>query len=525
MMRYVGSFGRSHAKWLSVVVAVAMFSGCGDDEVAAPESEETILLTDEATEEQCEYGGTVIIFGKDTSGDGEIDEAGDETVICNGEPGLQGPDGDEGPRGPTGDDGERGPAGADADCAGVEPLSIEASIEEAVHFRVDRSYELTVETGTEEDVKIDVLGGFVVGEMEGSEGVYSAEISFKEAKTTQVLVVATDGCHLDTASLELEVAPPPFVKLAASVFYTCGLRADGTITCWGIQQDPGIVALGDESDEIDAGPLARSPEGNTFVDVQAGFGTACGLHANGAATCWSALVDGVPLPTLPVDSYQKVFPGGAPCGLTSEDTLFCRDGDDSDYFVASEVFPDKTAPEFVNVGQYIPGFFGFTRYLAVLNTGEAYKVQLFNEQDEPEPILEGSIFSDTDIDTVGFCGIDDDEFLRCAFADTDGDEEVVSENSGAIAVSVGYSHGCAVFDDGSVECIGEVYHGDLFGDWVADPDDLAETVFDVPDQQNFVDIATGVLHACGLTDDESVICWGSVEIDGVEFPEVTDAPQ
>ena len=158
------------------------------------------------------------------------------------------------------------------------------------------------------------------------------------------------------ASLEnrrrLEAPPGPFTAISAYDEYTCGLRPDGDVACWGMRST---------SWDVD---LAAPPPG-PFTAVRAGSYQACGLRRNGDALCWNtedgaqtaigdggfaALVDGVAdacalrpggelvcgdpynylARTAPDTAFRSVAtfggPGGHDCGLDFHGEITCRAG-------------------------------------------------------------------------------------------------------------------------------------------------------------------------------------------------------
>ena len=507
--------------WAAILVMMgcSWVVGCGDEETPVEAlGGEPILTVEAADAEGCEYGGSVWTYGIDRSGDGEIDAHQESITVCDGEIGAGG---DEGGVGPVGPDGQGGAPGQDSPCAETEPIDLQVTLEEANYHRVNQPYTLTIKSDAS-SLQPQIFGDVVVGQLQQIDDGLSVEVEFETAQSSQIMVVATDGCHLDSALVDVDVYPPPYVKLDGSAFYTCGLRADGTITCWGLEQDPDL-----SGEQIDMGPLVREvPQGDDFVDLSVGAGAACGHHANGAVTCWMAQQDGQSFLVSPHGWFERIFGGGAICGLRSPEVAYCLEADEEGTFEAGDLFPDKVDPYFQVMGLYIPGFFTDATYGVLLGDGEAYFVQAFADSPQPEPILEGEIFSQVDLDTGGFCGINADEYLMCELITVDVEEEshialdFQSSQAGAVAVNVGFAHGCAVFDDGTIECIGEVYDGGLLGIDV-DADGLGETVFDIPQGVHFVDVATGMMHACGLTEDQEVICWGEVKVGELELSEVT----
>ena len=68
-----------------------------------------------------------------------------------------------------------------------------------------------------------------------------------------------------------------FVQVSAGPFHTCGLREDGTITCWG--------AHGEDERLIESAGLIDSPPGS-FSQIDAGHHHSCAIRQDGAVKCW-----------------------------------------------------------------------------------------------------------------------------------------------------------------------------------------------------------------------------------------------
>ena len=67
-----------------------------------------------------------------------------------------------------------------------------------------------------------------------------------------------------------------FRSVSAGYFHACGLRADDTVTCWGLLQDQAYAV----------------PDG-AFTAVTAGLLATCGLRPDQTVECWLSLPDGV----------------------------------------------------------------------------------------------------------------------------------------------------------------------------------------------------------------------------------------
>ncbi len=110
-------------------------------------------------------------------------------------------------------------------------------------------------------------------------------------------------------------APPAgaFVRVEAGESHFCALRADGTVTCWGLRQSamPPFV-----------------PPGYKFTNLSSGAYTACGVEMSARQTvCW--MPGGYPDSTRTYAGYTEVAAGRFfNCGLLAAGDLSCW-GDDS----------------------------------------------------------------------------------------------------------------------------------------------------------------------------------------------------
>ena len=98
-----------------------------------------------------------------------------------------------------------------------------------------------------------------------------------------------------------------YSAVAAGGDHSCGLRTDGTITCWGRNRDG----------------QADAP-GGQYSAVAAGSNHSCGLRTNGTITCWGAEVNNRGRADAPGGQYSAVAAGGDhSCGLRTDGTITC----------------------------------------------------------------------------------------------------------------------------------------------------------------------------------------------------------
>ena len=69
-----------------------------------------------------------------------------------------------------------------------------------------------------------------------------------------------------------------FSSVSAGQEHTCGLKTDGSVACWGDNEDG----------------QTTPPEGR-HISVSAGFSQTCGVRTDGYSSCWGE-VDSVVLP-------------------------------------------------------------------------------------------------------------------------------------------------------------------------------------------------------------------------------------
>ena len=107
----------------------------------------------------------------------------------------------------------------------------------------------------------------------------------------------------------LIAAPQAFAykQITAGTDYTCGLKNDGSVACWG-------SALDSISD--------------TFTQIEAGGFRTCGLN-NGGAACWSSF-DYSDRAIVPGGTFTQLSAGRShTCGLRSDGRAVCWEDNSS----------------------------------------------------------------------------------------------------------------------------------------------------------------------------------------------------
>ena len=118
---------------------------------------------------------------------------------------------------------------------------------------------------------------------------------------------------LDLPAGEVRIAAQPggrYTAVSAGSLHTCGLRTNGTITCWGGNVDGGDNYWGQ----------AVAPDGR-YTAVSAGGINSCGLRTDGTITCWGG--NGYGQTTVPDGQYSAVSAAAATCGVRTDGTMTC----------------------------------------------------------------------------------------------------------------------------------------------------------------------------------------------------------
>ena len=335
-----------------------------------------------------------------------------------------------------------------------------------------------------------------------------------------------------------------FVQVSAGLFHTCGLRADGTITCWGahgederrtetsgllnaptgsftqidagyqhscaIRQDGAVECWGGPPLEdiigSDAPPEANAameamlapPEGR-FKSLSAGFLFSCGVRIDDSAECWGLVVvasQGTFAP--PEGKYTSVSAGGFhACGIRTDQTVVCwgsNEGFDGDFL--GQATPSDGPFEVINAGGYHTCGFrpdGEIRCWGDIVGGPRGEFglvcQLRNDGTE--------ICETREMNTIERCELRPDGTSRC-WTDERATEAHVAWGGGPDytpdgnlkAIDSGQGFSCALWDGGHIGCWG------------------SGGINDPPPPGIFEAVTVGGDHGCGLRQDGSIECWG-----------------
>lgn len=122
-------------------------------------------------------------------------------------------------------------------------------------------------------------------------------------------------------------------QLEAGFLHTCGIRDDGTLWCWGLNN---TGQLGDGTEDINRPSPVQVGSANDWSSVSPGYRHTCGIRAGGQLWCWGLggsgeLGDGllssslVPVRVGTFADWKEVSTGTQrfTCGIRGQGDLYC----------------------------------------------------------------------------------------------------------------------------------------------------------------------------------------------------------
>jgi hypothetical protein len=255
-----------------------------------------------------------------------------------------------------------------------------------------------------------------------------------------------------------------FTQVSAGCFHTCGVKADGTLACWGRNEDG-----------------QATPPAGTFIQVSAGIRHTCGVKTDGTLACWGWNEYGQATP--PAGTFSQVSAGGEhTCGVKTGSTLACW-GDN--------MFGQAAPPG----GTFTQVSAGALHTCGVKTDGTlaCWGSNAFGEAAPP-----GGTFTQVSAGALHTCAVKTDDTLACWGHDEGG--RAAPPDGSFSQVTAGGNHTCGVKRDGTLACWGRNEYGQA-----------------TPPAGTFTQVSAGGMHTCAVKTDGTLACWGLNE-DGRATP-------
>lgn len=339
--------------------------------------------------------------------------------------------------------------------------------------------------------------------------------------------------------------------------HTCATTEWGTAKCWG-RNDVGQLGVGEDGPAESLVPLDVwiSSIGTGIVQVAAGDEFSCGVTGTSGIACWGdnfygelgtgdARSNPFPYPVFGLDSGMTLVTAGEKhaCAITSAGAMKCWGLNNF-----GQLGNGTNANSFTPVGvegltsDVIEVSAGTSHTCAVLRHGEL-KCWGANSGGQLGDGTTTDRWVPTDVVgiTGGVLSVSAGIFHTCAVTTSHGVKcwgyngdgqlgngrkvmreppvDVTSLTSGVISVSTGWSHSCALLEDGGVRCWGKNSSGQL-GDGSTSDSLVPVPVIDLPEEA--IALTAGAEVTCAVTKHDLVKCWGFNIANGADHN--TDEP-
>ena len=257
-----------------------------------------------------------------------------------------------------------------------------------------------------------------------------------------------------------------YAAIAASNWHLCAIRTDQTITCWGWN----------DSGQTDA------PTGQ-YNTIAVGGGHSCAIRTDQTITCWGWNRSGQA--DAPAGQYSTIAVGDEhSCAIRTDQTITCWGNND---------YSQTDAP----AGQYNT-IDASSNHSCAVRTDRAIACwgsydYSFTHQSNFDPAdAPAGQYSTIEASPVHACAIRTDQTIACWGRD-DFDDLIDPPQAQYSTIDPGSNHSCAVKTDQTIACWGN--------------NDYGQT--DAPAGQ-YTAIDTDYNHSCAIRTDQTIVCWGDI---------------
>jgi len=314
----------------------------------------------------------------------------------------------------------------------------------------------------------------------------------------------------------------------AGFHWTCAVADQGT-SCWGTDRPAPVAVSG----------------GGSFHGLEAGFLHTCALDGEEAAWCWGSNTNGVlgvpgteeSSDPLPVETDLRFVELAAnsesTCGRDGEGRLHCWGmyGDETPVAFGGDLRFEQISGQWTHMCGVEAGTG------RVWCWGNNARGELAQEEQErfEEPVLVEGV-EDAELVRAGAmftCALDQGRNLHCWGWNCDGQlgrvggpqnhtvPQVVEAAPPLVQIALGYGFVCGLTEEGEAWCWGRNSRGELGAD--TGPSHWSVEPVPVSGDLRFTDLSAGWRHACGITDEGKLYCWGDRSYLGTGLPLTPDA--
>lgn len=327
--------------------------------------------------------------------------------------------------------------------------------------------------------------------------------------------------------------------------YTCALHLDGTISCWGGNEEGQLGH--DNSYRTSAIPVSVEGIGDATA-IAAGFSHSCAVHDDGSISCWgdngygqlgngTVFSSALPVPVQGITDAIAVATSSGwdyvhSCALHQNGAVSCWGGNEEGQLGNGAKEQSSVPVQVKGITDAVAIAIDWHHSCVVHQNGS---ISCWGDNEEGQlgngtetgwsvPAQVEGITNATAI-AAGIshtCALLEDGTISCWGSNRAGQlgnstlltssvPARVEEIAEAAAIAAGSLHTCALLEDASVSCWGSNFSGELA--MLLDDDVISMTPLEIESITNAVDIATGFGHTCALFQSGTVECWGDNQQD------------
>ena len=360
---------------------------------------------------------------------------------------------------------------------------------------------------------------------------------------TQKLIIALSCVLTSLVPLAASTVAPEGTRraekrLAVGGYFSCAMRGDGTVRCWGDNSDG---QLGDGTTTDRSTPVTVVGLANVIA-IAAGDRHVCALAGGGTVSCWGdnrfgQLGDGTtthrstPVTVVGLTNVTAIAAaGGHTCAVLVSSEVRCwglnlfgqlGDGTWTDSTSPVTVIGVSGASLLSGVVEVAAGNY-HTCALTVAAEVYCWGLNLVGQVAAPALIQFTPFLAETNALQVSAgdyhtCAVQTDRTLRCWGLNADGQlgdgtrtnrftpVAAVSGAPNVVGIAGGFEYSCLMRLNSSVECWGSDSHGKLGNGALNNRLTPGTPVLDL---SSAVAVGLGAYHACALLAGDSVRCWG-----------------
>jgi len=286
--------------------------------------------------------------------------------------------------------------------------------------------------------------------------------------------------------------------ISSGSFHTCAILDDGSVSCWG-RNSNGQLGDGTTTNRSTPTQTLSLGTGRTAVAISSGSSHTCAILDDGSASCWGnnaqgKLGDGTKTDRSRPTQTLSLGIGRTAVAISSREMHTCAILDDASVSCwGSNIIGqlgDGTNNQRNRPAQ--TSSLGNGRTAVAISSGDFHTCAILD--DATVSCWGNNAWSQLGDGTT-------------TNRNTSTQTSSLGTNRGAVAISSGAKHTCAILDDASVSCWGYNNGGQL-GDGTNTDRNTSTQTLSLGTGRTAVTISSGSSHTCAILDDGSVICWG-----------------